>query len=87
MKDSKKEMESLKKSLKGNDVLLLNAENPLVQYIYKCENDDIVEMVSMQLYDLARLGQESLEAQEMTAFIERSDRVLKLMVQGTFQGR
>ena len=64
----------------GNDVLFLNRKNILVDYLLTCDSEKEKELLAHQLYDLARLGQESLQAQEMADFIERSEDILSVMV-------
>lgn len=65
----------------GNDTLLLNTANPLIGYMVCNATSAERELLGRQLYDLARLGQESLEAQEMAEFIERSNLVLRMLIE------
>ncbi|MDO4544884.1 MAG: molecular chaperone HtpG [Bacillota bacterium] len=65
----------------GNDTLLLNTASPLVQYMAHEASEDEKSLLGRQLYDLGRLGQESLEAQEMADFIERSNLILQMLIQ------
>lgn len=64
------------------DILFLNKKSNLVMYLIENNLEENKEIVGRQLYDLARLGQESLEAHEMTDFIERSNLVLNIMIKG-----
>ena len=65
----------------GKDVLLLNMSNMVVDYMFSCERQEEKKLIAAHLYDLARLGQESLQAQEMAEFIERSNHLLKRIIQ------
>ena len=60
-----------------NDVLLLNFNNSIVKHMLSCSDPVERNMIAVHLYDLARLGQESLQAQEMAEFIERSNLLLQ----------
>ena len=64
----------------GNDILFLNRDNVLVEYLLSCQSDQEKELLAHQLYDLARLGQESLQAQELADFIDRSNEILRVMI-------
>ena len=65
------------------ETLILNTEHPLVQYLIEHRTDaaakDTVDMISEQLYDLAKLQQSPLSADEMTKFITRSNEILLKM--------
>lgn len=60
--------------------LLLNFGNRLVRYLLTNPNDEKAGLICRQLYDLGRLGQETLEAEDMVAFIERSSRLLEMIL-------
>ena len=66
---------------KEGRTLVLNANHPLVQYMVEHQGEKKAEMVLEQLYDLAQLQNAPLEAQEMSRFIERSNKVLLMMAQ------
>ena len=65
-----------------DETLILNTEHPLVQYLIEHRTDEAaketVDMISEQLYDLAKLQQSPLSADEMTKFISRSNEILKM---------
>lgn len=65
------------------ETLILNTEHPLVQYLIEHRTDaaakDTIDMISEQLYDLAKLQQSPLSADEMTKFIMRSNEILLKM--------
>ena len=66
-----------------DESLILNAKNPLVQYLLKHEDgleSEEGKLMEEQLYDLARIQNAPLEGDAMQKFVERSERVLlKLM--------
>lgn len=66
-----------------DETLILNTEHPLVQYLIEHRTDEgakeTVDMISEQLYDLAKLQQSPLSADEMTKFISRSNEILLKM--------
>lgn len=66
-----------------DETLILNTEHPLVQYLIEHRTDEAaketVDMISEQLYDLAKLQQSPLSADEMAKFISRSNEILLKM--------
>ena len=66
--------------LPSNETLVLNANNVLVKYLLDKKEGDQVETVARQLYDLARVSHEQLPKEEMTAFIKRSNEILKILI-------
>lgn len=66
-----------------DESLILNAKNPLVQYLLKHEDgleSEDGKLMEEQLYDLARIQNAPLEGDAMKKFVERSEKVLlKLM--------
>ena len=62
---------------KEQETLVLNAGNDLVQHILKDPDSEDTPVICCQLYDLARLSHGSLEPDEMTAFIKRSNDILR----------
>lgn len=66
-----------------DETLILNTEHPLVQYLIEHRTDETaketVDMISEQLYDLAKLQQSPLSADEMAKFISRSNEILLKM--------
>jgi len=66
-----------------DESLILNAKNPLVQYLLKHEDgleSEEGKLMEEQLYDLARIQNAPLEGDAMKKFVERSEKVLlKLM--------
>ncbi len=66
--------------LPSDETLVLNANNVLVKYLLDKKEGDQVETVARQLYDLARVSHEQLPKEEMTAFIKRSNEILKILI-------
>ncbi len=58
------------------EVLVLNANHQLVQYILTNEQSEHTPMICEQLYDLALLGHKPLEPEAMTKFILRSNEIM-----------
>ncbi|MBO5597703.1 MAG: molecular chaperone HtpG [Oribacterium sp.] len=67
------------------ETLILNTEHPLVKYLMENGKDEAkketIDLISEQLYDLARIQQSPLPAEEMTKFIERSNDILLKMAE------
>ena len=61
------------------ETLILNANNTLVQYVLGNAEGEYTDMICQQLYDLALLSHKPLEASAMTAFIERSNKILQAL--------
>ena len=61
------------------ETLVLNLNNELVKYVLDNPQSDNVTMICEQLYDLAKLSHEPLKPEQMTAFIARSNEILKLL--------
>ncbi len=62
--------------------LVLNRRNETVQALAeKDPEDETTKMVCCQVYDLARMAAQPLEAEEITAFLERSRKLLNMVVQ------
>ena len=63
----------------GNETLVLNVNNKLVQYILAHKDGEHVPMFCKQLYDLAMLSNQPLSPEAMTAFINRSNEVMMML--------
>lgn len=63
----------------GEETLILNAGNKLVQYVAANKDSDKVPMICEQLYDLAMIAHKPLAPEEMTKFITRSNEILMLL--------
>lgn len=70
-------MEGMDPNMFGQgETLVLNHNHPLVQYVRQNKEGDMVEKICKQLYDLAMLTHKPLSADEMTAFVQRSNELL-----------
>ena len=75
-------MAGMDPSMFGNDVtLVLNSNNKLVQYVAEHKDDEHVPMICEQLYDLAMIAHKTLNPDEMTKFIARSNEILELLAE------
>ena len=61
---------------KDEFTLVLNSENELVKKITSLDEENS-NLVIDQIYDLARISHSPLKPEQMTAFIERSNALLK----------
>lgn len=65
----------------GNETLVLNANNKLVQYVAEHKDSEKLPMICEQLYDLAMISHKPLSPEEMTKFIGRSNEILMMLAQ------
>ena len=67
--------------VKPDETLVLNKNNTLIQYLIKQAEDSAqnenLDMICHQVYDLALMSHRSLNSEEMTAFLDRSNRILE----------
>jgi len=63
----------------NQQTLVLNANNDLVQFILANPEGENTGMVCEQLYDLALLAHTPLDAESMTRFIARSNKILSML--------
>ena len=61
------------------ETLILNAGHPLVKYVTEHEDGENTRMICEQLYDLAKIQQAPLSADDMAAFITRSNDILLML--------
>lgn len=59
--------------------LVLNINHPLVQYITDNSDSENTNLICEQLFDLALLQQQPLEADAMTRFVARSNEIMMLL--------
>ena len=64
---------------KAEYTLVLNSAHPLYKKLaaLKAAGDENAELLAKQIYDLARIAQHPLEADDMTAFIARSAEIME----------
>ncbi|NLB39637.1 MAG: hypothetical protein GX810_10410 [Clostridiales bacterium] len=67
-------------SMPDRYTLVLNRLSPVVQSLAHMEEGDLSNLLCRQIYDLARLSSRPLEADDLKAFIARSNKVLSEMV-------
>lgn len=60
-----------------NKTLVVNVENPLVSYVLDHSGEEKAETIARQIYDLARLSNEPLNAEDLNAFLTRSSLLLE----------
>ena len=63
-----------------NLTLILNANNELVKYLMNNADSENAPLFCEQLYDLAVLSHEQLSPEAMTKFVERSNKIMMLLV-------
>lgn len=64
----------------GNgDTLVLNAKNTLVKYILNNSESENTDLFCEQLYDLALVAHGNLKPEQMTAFVNRSNKIMELL--------
>ncbi len=61
------------------ETLVLNVNNTLVKYLLENKDAEHGDMICNQLYDLARIANKPLSNEDMTAFIKRSNEIMKLL--------
>lgn len=57
-------------------LLTLNAAHPLVKYVMENEGKDKAVLIEEQLYDLAMISNKQLSADDMSAFVARSNEIM-----------
>ena len=65
----------------GQEVLVLNANHPLVRFIAENQGSEYVPVICEQLYDLALLAHGTLTPERMTKFIARSNEIMMMMAE------
>ncbi len=60
--------------------LILNLNHPLVKYVVEHKRSKNVPVICKQLYDLAMLAHKPLNPEEMTAFVQRSNEIMMLLM-------
>ena len=63
----------------GQETLILNANNKLVQYVLDNGDTDNTKVIFEQLYDLAVLSHRQLTPEEMTKFVARSNDIMMML--------
>lgn len=63
----------------GDETLVLNANNKLVQYVLDHKDAEYTNIFCEQLYDLAMISHKQLSPEAMTKFITRSNQIMMLL--------
>ena len=63
----------------GQETLVLNVNNKLVQYVLENKDGENVPLLCEQLYDLAVISHRQLTPEEMTKFVARSNEIMMMM--------
>ena len=63
----------------GQEVLVLNANHPLVKFVAENQESEHVPVICEQLYDLAMMSHKQLSPEEMTKFVKRSNDILMVL--------
>ena len=63
----------------GQETLVLNANNKLVQYVLENKDGENTKVLCEQLYDLALISHRQLTPEEMTKFVARSNEIMMML--------
>ena len=61
------------------ETLIVNANHPLVQKVLENPEGENARIICEQIYDLARISNAPLDAESMSKFIERSNKIMLLL--------
>ncbi len=64
------------KELQAKSSLLVNLNNSIVRFILNSNNDELLNIIINQMFDLALLNQQALEPEDVEAFVSRSESLL-----------
>ncbi|MBO6133388.1 MAG: molecular chaperone HtpG [Lachnospiraceae bacterium] len=78
MNNSDEEDSGMFKNREGQ-TLILNANHPLVKKVMDDPESENSKMIEEQLYDMGLLANQSLSPSEMTAFLERSNKIMMML--------
>ena len=72
-------------NIEAEETLVLNGSNKLIKLLVNLkgreDRKEDTELVAKQIYDLALMGHKTLSPEEMTAFIDRSNKILEKLVE------
>lgn len=75
-------MSGMNNDMFGNNVTLtLNYNNALVKYVLNNKENENIDIFCQQLYDLAMISHKQLSPDEMTKFIERSNKIMMMIAE------
>ncbi|NLK38537.1 MAG: molecular chaperone HtpG [Epulopiscium sp.] len=94
MKESYGENEEMQKlfgHITPEQTLVLNKENALVKHIIalkgNADKQEDLELICRQVYDLALMGHKTFTSEEMTQFIDRSNKVLEKLAELEYKNK
>lgn len=66
----------------SEEILVLNKRHPLIQFILSTEqkDSDLYQLVISQVYDLAVMSHKTMSPEAMSAFIKRTNDIMKRMI-------
>ncbi|MBP1925811.1 molecular chaperone HtpG [Sedimentibacter acidaminivorans] len=64
------------RELQSKSTLLINLNNDIVRFILCSDNEDLLNIIINQLFDLALLNQQALEPEDIESFVNRSENLL-----------
>ncbi|WP_243120298.1 molecular chaperone HtpG [Caloramator sp. E03] len=68
------------KGKKAQSTLLVNINNEIVKFILKNSDEDTINIVINQLFDLSLMSQQSLRPEDVEQFINRSEAILASLI-------
>lgn len=75
-------------AMPSEETLVLNANNNVVNLLIKIKDDESkkeeTKMICSQIYDLAKMSHKHLDMNSMTNFIERSNKILEMLLNQGF---
>lgn len=71
------QMASFSDQIAEESTLVVNRRSPLTTYVLEHPDSEDAKVLAQQIYDLARLSHEELSAEDMTAFLDRSQNLLR----------
>ena len=63
----------------ASETLVLNANNKLVQFLIEEKDGENVSLICEQLFDLALIQHGPLSPDEMTKFVQRSNKIMMIL--------
>ncbi|HEX9059602.1 MAG TPA: molecular chaperone HtpG, partial [Clostridia bacterium] len=68
-----------------DETLIINTTNSLIKKLYSLhgseDKKEDIELICQHVYDMALMSQRQLEADAMTRFLERSNKILEKLTQ------
>ena len=70
-----------KKELQSKSTLLVNLNNDIIRFVLNSQEQDQVNLIINQLFDLALMSQGSLNLEDVESFILRSEAMISKFIQ------